>query len=393
MADLSTAKIPLPVFLKVLTSNGVPASKAMTVASRIYKTYNTPESLGQLTVVKLSAAGVDDKELRKLVLTAIRKAGYKGSSPRSSASSTNLKDTPNAAGPSTSQTETRAKKRGKRDDDLNGFLPDRPADEGESYGSLEFNEVLDEEAIKTKHTVINRAPIMTAWAFVVAERLGFQREEALSVASVYTEMNAITKGVSLGIFEEGKNKGMEASRHGAQPYVELMGRRPLYQTASSHWRALSAGAPVPPTPAFSYITRALRQTTPHILGALRLLAASYPPAELNSRGFALYADFRPSVEGWGKRGEVHCSRILALRKAGVKSEETAEDEPVRGSEDIVKVEPAPEQGRDADDKTDRPQQEGPPSKKSRRTSLDEYDAALEEDPLFDSIDFDSYDLP
>jgi hypothetical protein len=42
---------------------------------------------------------------------------------------------------------------------------------------------------------------------------------------VYTEMNAISKGVSLGIYDKGKGKDMEASRGGAQPYVELMGRR------------------------------------------------------------------------------------------------------------------------------------------------------------------------
>lgn len=114
-----------------------------------------------------------------------------------------------------------------------------------------------------KFTVINRAPIMTVWSFVVAERLGFQREEALSIgmsinyapnttlakvlldalslflriwiawleltsireASVYTEMNAISKGVSLGIYGEGKRKGIEASKDGSQPYVDLMGRR------------------------------------------------------------------------------------------------------------------------------------------------------------------------
>lgn len=33
----------------------------------------------------------------------------------------------------------------------------------------------------SKFTVVNRAPIMTAWSFVVAERMGFQREEALSI--------------------------------------------------------------------------------------------------------------------------------------------------------------------------------------------------------------------
>lgn len=37
------------------------------------------------------------------------------------------------------------------------------------------------QALKTKYVIINRAPIMMAWAFVVAERLGFQREEALSI--------------------------------------------------------------------------------------------------------------------------------------------------------------------------------------------------------------------
>lgn len=32
-----------------------------------------------------------------------------------------------------------------------------------------------------KSVVVNRAPVMTAWACVVAERLGFQRQEALSI--------------------------------------------------------------------------------------------------------------------------------------------------------------------------------------------------------------------
>lgn len=44
-------------------------------------------------------------------------------------------------------------------------------------------------------------------------------------ASVYTEMNAVTKGASLGIFDETRKKGMEASQSGSQPYVDLMGRR------------------------------------------------------------------------------------------------------------------------------------------------------------------------
>ena len=51
-------------------------------------------------------------------------------------------------------------------------------------------------------------------------------------ASVYTEMNAITKGVSLGLYPDGKQKGREASRTGSQPYVELMGRRSVLSLPS-----------------------------------------------------------------------------------------------------------------------------------------------------------------
>lgn len=43
-----------------------------------------------------------------------------------------------------------------------------------------------------KSTVVNRAPIMMAWAFVVAERLGFQREEALSIGMYPSSPTACT---------------------------------------------------------------------------------------------------------------------------------------------------------------------------------------------------------
>ena len=44
-------------------------------------------------------------------------------------------------------------------------------------------------------------------------------------ASVYTEMNAITKGASLGIYKQDRDRGSDAEIGGSQPYVLLMGRR------------------------------------------------------------------------------------------------------------------------------------------------------------------------
>ena len=82
--------------------------------------------------------------------------------------------------------------------------------------------------------------------------------------------------------------------------------------------ALSPSAhagPAPPGAAHAYIARALKHTAPVVLGALRLLAASYADADaLNRDGWALYAAFRPAVDGWGQRGEVRCATILGLRK-------------------------------------------------------------------------------
>jgi hypothetical protein len=53
-------------------------------------------------------------------------------------------------------------------------------------GPLDFHEILDEEALKHKFTVVNRAPVMMAWTCVVAERLGFSRDEALSIGKLRT---------------------------------------------------------------------------------------------------------------------------------------------------------------------------------------------------------------
>jgi len=90
--------------------------------------------------------------------------------------------------------------------------------------------------------------------------------------------------------------------------------RPLYRTKNEEWRALSNGKPISPSAAFQYITRSLRQTTPFIIGALKLLADSYMSHELNEKAWALYTGFRPEVNEWGKRSEICCLKILDLRK-------------------------------------------------------------------------------
>lgn len=151
----------------------------------------------------LHTAGITDASDRKLILAAFRKAGYKPQSqqrkaPKRKTSAQDAEDvgdlrqSPSAnasleAGSSSLSTPTQSPaKRRKRTVDKNEFLS-TPADAAfngvTDPASIDFDEVTDERVLESKRTVVNRAPVMAAWATVVAERLGFKRSEALSIGA------------------------------------------------------------------------------------------------------------------------------------------------------------------------------------------------------------------
>jgi len=49
--------------------------------------------------------------------------------------------------------------------------------------------------------MVNREPVLTLWAAMVAEVLGFEHDEALTLGRAVAGMNAYSKGVSLGLFQ------------------------------------------------------------------------------------------------------------------------------------------------------------------------------------------------
>src|SRR5919202_3839276 len=48
---------------------------------------------------------------------------------------------------------------------------------------------------------VNRAPVLTLWVAVIAERLGFHREAALTLGRAVAGSSAQMKGRALGIYE------------------------------------------------------------------------------------------------------------------------------------------------------------------------------------------------
>jgi hypothetical protein len=87
-----------------------------------------------------------------------------------------------------------------------------------------------------KKIKINRAPVITLWAAVVAERLGHDRATALTLGKAVAGLNAQSKGRRLGIYEEAdegseKEKGKKPAEAGEAQMVTLLGRpEPAVQT-------------------------------------------------------------------------------------------------------------------------------------------------------------------
>ncbi|WP_237214564.1 hypothetical protein [Falsiroseomonas oryziterrae] len=160
---------------------------------------------------------------------------------------------------------------------------------------------------------VNRAPVLTLWAAVVAERLGHPPETALSLASAVAGTAARAKARRLGIAED------DAARSGApvppRSSVELLGHAvPVLTAADGSLRAADGeGRPSPHEPALRYVERAFGKRLEEVHAAMRALAQSLPPEELNRLGFRLYEAFRPEVRegvsGWGAKGELRIERI------------------------------------------------------------------------------------
>src|SRR5271165_5387527 len=64
--------------------------------------------------------------------------------------------------------------------------------------------------MKGRTIPINRAPVLTLWAAVVAQRLGFDEDEALSLGKAVAGLNAQAKGRRLGIFKPHEEKAKKA---------------------------------------------------------------------------------------------------------------------------------------------------------------------------------------
>ena len=168
---------------------------------------------------------------------------------------------------------------------------------------------------------INRAPVLTLWAAVVAERLGFDRAEALTLGKAVAGLNAHAKGVRLGIYEPTPatvKKEREKLARGKQLIVNLLHRAvPMAQTPDG-LRALAKEKPINPASVERYPFSKFGPPLDAARRAMADLAGALPPRELAMQAYALYEKFRPEipagVSGWGAVGVLDLSAIERLAK-------------------------------------------------------------------------------
>jgi hypothetical protein len=169
---------------------------------------------------------------------------------------------------------------------------------------------------------VNRAHVLTLWATVVAERLGYAPETALTLGRAVCSASARTKAWRRGIMDKGqqaaeRNAALAASTANVQT-VRLLGRDiPVTAAADGALHADDGGKPASAKSVQSYVARAFGDRLAETRAAMETLAASFPPEELNRVGFRLYERFRPDVpegtQGWGAKQEFRLERIA---KAG-----------------------------------------------------------------------------
>ncbi len=169
---------------------------------------------------------------------------------------------------------------------------------------------------------VNRAPVLTLWAAIVAERFGHPPETARALGRFVAGSSARAKARRLGITDEDQ-EAEERRVRAAEPSprretVRLLGRDvPVTRAEDGALRVDDGGKPASARSARSYLARALGERLAEVRAAMEGLAASLPPEELNRVGFRPYERFRPEVpegaQGWGAKGELRLERI---REAG-----------------------------------------------------------------------------
>jgi len=172
----------------------------------------------------------------------------------------------------------------------------------------------------SKKIKINRAPVLTLWAAVVAKRLGYHEKTALTLGKAVAGLNAQSKGRKLGIYEEKSEEEKEKEAKKKRPvqteFIEILGRDvPAIETANG-LRAAIKGEAIHAESVQTYLEQKFKDDLDETRKAMEKLAKAFTPKHLEKKAYDLYEKFRPEIpegkKGWGAKGELDLDHIRSL---------------------------------------------------------------------------------
>ena len=183
----------------------------------------------------------------------------------------------------------------------------------------------------TKDTIlINRSPILTLWATVVAKKLfRLSLEEALTFGSACAANCAHAKGARLGIFGNSEDKKQESGsnvestareasiKSEAEPGPSKSTYTLLNQTIEANQtpvglRAIGNGEEQDPHRIWKSLTKKLGDDLSFVLQQMEL-AAEQAADDLVATAYSYYLHIRPDIpsgtKGWGAHGHLKVSKL------------------------------------------------------------------------------------
>ena len=168
--------------------------------------------------------------------------------------------------------------------------------------------------------LINRAPVLTLWAAVVAEALGYERDTAFTLGKGLAGLNAQSKGRFLGIYSQAKSpKGEPAPKKtglGEEFWIEICQRRVPAKKTKEGVRAVIKDEPIDPVAVERYLRSKFGEHYETVRAVMEELAGSFAREELAYKAYAMYEKFRPSIppgqRGWGAKGELKLDLVRSL---------------------------------------------------------------------------------
>ena len=146
-----------------------------------------------------------------------------------------------------------------------------------------------------KKIKINRAPVLTLWATVVARRLGYNEETALTLGKAVAGLNAQSKGRKLEIYEEKseeeKEKELESRKSPSKLNSSNPGRGVPAVKTPKGLRAAIDGDPISSESVETYLKQKFKDDYDDARTAMEKLAKAYPPKQLESKAYGLYENF------------------------------------------------------------------------------------------------------